>query len=523
MFRVSLSKKKLAAASSIWSLRVSLLPPSHKTSHHHYHDHLKISLSSTETIKPCSPTPSRLATFKLSLMDNHAPPLYVPFIFFYPPSAPTKQQDRFHTLKSSLAQTLTRFYPLAGRLSRSSAADGSSVPVVHCNDEGVPFSSATVDDGHDDSSSMARFLGKPLQLDSLQQFLPFPADFVYSTRALESAPQIAFRATAFPCGGLAIGVCLLHKIVDAATLADFMKLWSAVARSEEKTAAVGDTAYAHNRAATSLLPVRHDDVAAAAEDFVDGKQEGNKILARRFVFDEEAVYALKAKAKSSTVPNPSRTEAVAGFLWQSVMSAAAARAAASPAGPKPTSVVSVAAMMVNLRSRMNEPWPQYSVGNIIWAVPSLYCSDQQQQDIVDDEQQETKMLQELVEKLRASVAKLDKEFMEKVQGGDGRQEYMRNLESGIVTDALKKGSAVVPFIISSTIGLRLYDVDFGWGRPAWVSLAQFVNPTTNMVALLESPAGYGVEVWLTLHEKEMTMLEQESGFVSYAKNNNPVL
>ncbi|CAI0455423.1 unnamed protein product [Linum tenue] len=44
-----------------------------------------------------------------------APPLYVPFIFFYPPTAPTKQQDRFHTLKSSLAQTLTRFYPLAGR------------------------------------------------------------------------------------------------------------------------------------------------------------------------------------------------------------------------------------------------------------------------------------------------------------------------------------------------------------------------------------------------------------------------
>ncbi|CAL1357973.1 unnamed protein product [Linum trigynum] len=254
LVRAALSSKKPAA--SIWSLHrvLLLLPPSLKTSsnqYHHYYHH-KVNVSSTETIKPSSPTPAKLATFKLSLIDNDVPPIYVPFIFFFfpPPGStgPNPGVRRFETLKSSLAQTLTRFYPLAGRLSKSGDIDqAGSVPVVHCNDEGVPFSSATVD------FSVAEFLRKRLEVDSLLQFLPFTADPIVSD--LESAPQIAFRATAFPCGGLAIGVCMLHKIIDAATLADFMKLWSAVARSQEKTAAaaVGRGAYAHDRAATKAI------------------------------------------------------------------------------------------------------------------------------------------------------------------------------------------------------------------------------------------------------------------------------
>ncbi|CAI0455876.1 unnamed protein product [Linum tenue] len=392
LVRAALSSKKPAA--SIWSLHrvLLLLPPSLKTSSNHHYHH-KVSVISTETIKPSSPTPAKFTTFKLSLIDNDVPPIYVPFIFFFFPgpgsTGPNPGERRFETLRSSLAQTLTRFYPLAGRLSKSGGIDqAGSVPVVHCNDDGVPFSSATVD------LSVAEFLRKRLEIDSLQQFLPFTADPIVSD--LESAPQIAFRATAFPCGGLAIGVCMLHKIIDAATLADFMKLWSAVAKSEEKTAeaAVGG-AYAHDRAATSLLPLRHGDVPAVTEDLV---REQGKMLTRRLAFDEEAIHALKAKAKSDEIPNPTRTEAVAGFLWKHVMSAAAR--AASPDGSNTRSVASVAAM-------------------------SFHHHDQQQESLEDG----TKTIQELVHKLRSSVEEIDKEFIGKLQGRNGRQEYMRNLEA----------------------------------------------------------------------------------------------
>ncbi|CAI0455877.1 unnamed protein product [Linum tenue] len=494
LVRVALSKKP-AAASSIWSLHraILLLPPSLKPSSNQYHYyHHKVSVSSTETIKPSSPTPAKLATFKLSLIDNHVPPIYVPFIFFFP--APRNRgsnsiagEKKFETLKSSLAQALTRFYPLAGRLSKIGDINGAgSVPVVHCNDEGLPFSSATVD------LSMAQFLRKRIEIDSLEQFLPFPADLIVS--GLESVPQIGFRATEFPCGGLAIGVCFFHKIVDGPTLADFLKLWSAVARSEEKTAAavVGDSAYAHDLAATSLLPLRHDDVAAAPGDFVG---EQGKIVTRRLAFDEEAIHALKAIAKSDQIPNPSRSEAVGGFLWKHVMSAAAR--AASTDGSNPRSVVSIAM--------------------------SVHHNDHQH-DSLNDGTKTT--VQELVRKLRSSVAKLDKEFMTKLQGRDGRREYLMNLEAlwkPAIDAAVENETIVVPFRITSNIGMRFYDVDFGWGKPAWVTMARFPNPIPNLAVLLQSPVESGVEVWLTLHEKEMAILEQEPEFATYAKNNMPVL
>ncbi|CAI0384030.1 unnamed protein product [Linum tenue] len=148
LVRVVLRKKPAAASSSIWSLHRTQLsppPPSLTSSNHHYHHH-KINLTSAETIKPSSPTPAELATFKLSLIDNIVPPIYVPLIFFFDQNP--QGERNFDTLKSSLAQTLTRFYPLAGRLSKS---------VVHCNDEGVPFSTAAVD-GDINDSSLADFL-----------------------------------------------------------------------------------------------------------------------------------------------------------------------------------------------------------------------------------------------------------------------------------------------------------------------------------------------------------------------------
>ncbi|CAL1383413.1 unnamed protein product [Linum trigynum] len=92
-----------------------------------------------------------------------------------------------------------------------------------CNDEGVPFSSVEYP-----SMSITLFLSKQPQLDSLHQFLPFPSFLIRQTSIVKSAPHIAFKATVFLLGGVAIGACLLHKIVDAHTFFDFMKLWAIV-------------------------------------------------------------------------------------------------------------------------------------------------------------------------------------------------------------------------------------------------------------------------------------------------------
>ncbi|XP_039163142.1 stemmadenine O-acetyltransferase [Eucalyptus grandis] len=79
---------------------------------------MKIQVISKETIMPSSATPSPVQTYRFSLLDQLAPPFYVPVVLFY--SAPDPEQDFDHVniyekLKTSLSECLSCFYPLAGR------------------------------------------------------------------------------------------------------------------------------------------------------------------------------------------------------------------------------------------------------------------------------------------------------------------------------------------------------------------------------------------------------------------------
>ncbi|CAL1360689.1 unnamed protein product [Linum trigynum] len=482
-----------------------------------------ISSSSTEEtiiVRPSSPTPSHLAKFKLSLVDNHMAPCYVPLVFFYKNPAPTEGGKIFDALKSSLAHALTRFYPLAGRLLSSPSG---SLPVVHCNDEGVPFTFAAAGCGGESLDSFLR--GGPEIVDSLQRFLPFPAHMVGTPAGIESAPQIAFRATVFPCGGVAIGVCLLHKVIDGHTVADFMRLWAAIVRGgNERTVAGGGGPFAHNRGATWLFPARVGDVVPSVEDLEceeGGNKKKEKNVTRRFVFNEEAVSALKGRARSERLPKPGRSEAVGGLLWKSAVDAAAI--ASSPDEFKAGSVYSVAVMAVDLRYRLSEPCADYWVGNLMWGNISSYQNINQIHS-PDDETQTT--LQQLAHKLRSSIEKVDEDFMERIEGGGGREEYTRNEEMKckmLAAGAAGRESKAMYFVVSSLIRLGLYDVDFGWGKPVWIGMAKFADHVNNVILLMESPTGYGVEAWVALNEQDMALLERDDEFLAYVNNNQNVI
>lgn len=47
-----------------------------------------------------------------------------------------------------------------------------------------------------------------------------------------------------------------------------------------------------------------------------------------------------------------------------------------------------------------------------------------------------------------------------------------------------------------------YDIDFGWGRPKWASVGR------NLVVLMDTSDGKGIEVWLGLVEEDMAIFEK---------------
>lgn len=179
---------------------------------------MKIEIIKTETIKPSSPTPPHLKTFKLCLLDQFQPVVYGPVAYFYPAKNVTSGK-RSKQLKKSPSKALTIFYPIAWRINDNIT--------IECDDEGAQFVEAKF------HGLLSTFLEKPADPKVLQRFLPI----AFGSQKAGTWPLLLVQATFFDCGGLAIGVCLSHKCADATTMGMFMKSWAATSKGSAQIVA----------------------------------------------------------------------------------------------------------------------------------------------------------------------------------------------------------------------------------------------------------------------------------------------
>lgn len=154
-----------------------------------------------EVITPASPAPrDRL---QLSLFDLSCPEMYVLTIFFFKTRAGESSENITGRLKSSLPETLSRFYPLAGRI------EGIS---ISCNEEGAVFTEARTD------LLLSDFLKKKLDdIYSLGEFFPTMAP------SPGAWPLLTVKVSTFGSGsGVAVAVAISHHICDVASLLTFV-------------------------------------------------------------------------------------------------------------------------------------------------------------------------------------------------------------------------------------------------------------------------------------------------------------
>ncbi|KAL4602164.1 hypothetical protein ACB092_10G033800 [Castanea dentata] len=272
---------------------------------------LKTQIVSRTCIKPSSPTPHNLKTFELSLLEQLSLPIHANTTFFFPANAITTDPNLEFSRKSqlfqqSIADTLTRFYPLAGRLLDASAID--------CNDDGGFFVEARCD------SPLSDFLSKP-NFETLDQFLPTTDP---ETLELSKGSMWLIKFTKFSCCGTTVSVSLSHKIIDIASLLTLLKSWTEICRASLKIS-------------------------------------GDKFKIGRFVIRASKIAELKEKVISVIAREqyyPSRVELVLAKLWK----CAAAVVKSKTGSFKPT----VLFQGMNLRGRMDPPLPDTVFGNFVW-------------------------------------------------------------------------------------------------------------------------------------------------------------
>ena len=278
-----------------------------------------VQIVSREIIKPAPNCRTKLKeyddhqkTFKVSFMDMLSPECYIPITFFYPNTHyfNNKEETSFR-LKLSLSKTLAQFPILATKIKDNlihhSFDDDDDDDII-----GSLFVEANI------KMSLDEFLKSP-NLNLLNEFLPFP----FIPNQVEEPRQIGVQVNFFTCGGIGIGVSLLHTLIDGTTMSSFIKCWAKFCEDQEDYYE-GKFCGGDYSLTCSLFPYREVSngyrLISSETPFV--VEKGKKSTTRRFVFDEMAISKLKDKAKSTRVCNPTTVEVATCFIWKYAMKAA---------------------------------------------------------------------------------------------------------------------------------------------------------------------------------------------------------
>ncbi|OVA19046.1 Transferase [Macleaya cordata] len=482
---------------------------------------MKVEVVSRETIKPSCPTPHYHRTFNLSFLDQISPSLYTPYIFFYNNNnsnnndnhimASSSSRRRDIVIKKSLAETLTRFYPLAGRIK-----DADSL-IVDCNDDGVDYLEARVN-----NCALSQVIQHPDVRELEMKFLPFDPYFDdvseisnKSSSGFNSKALLAVQVNIFEeeyCGGMAIGVCMSHKIADALSLFTFINQWAATAR--EATEQIKSPFFG----LSYLFPAPRYDLMGFIQSPPIMKEE---IVTKRFVFGASKIADLQKQINRiiSTKSNdgggskdhdheynkPTSVEVVSAFIWRCFMDVNRAKKELGTAAAK----FCAASQSVNMRNRMVPPLPKTCFGNMVGFTVALstFCS-------TNGEAEKINQYPYLVSKLRESINKIDDVHIREMQTTNAFFNSMK-----LITESIISGETVL-IHISSFCRFPVYEANFGWGKPIFASPCKLA--IKNLVYLMDTGSGDGIEAWVSLTKEDMAEFEHDKellAFVSVGRSN----
>ncbi|KAL7128000.1 hypothetical protein ABFS83_14G286700 [Erythranthe nasuta] len=438
---------------------------------------MKVVVERRKLIKPLMATPSELSSYKISIIDELNPSMHVIRILYYPSSSSDSAAGKLSiiNLEESLARILPLFYPLAGRYIKEKH-------MVDCNDEGAEFSVASVDcdlvtvTGGGGGSSAAEQLNHllPLEIGAADE----PTD-----------PMLAVQINKFRCGGVAIGVCASHRISDSASLGIFLTAWADAAAGRNSVVIKPDFDSPEFFPSENLPPL----------DFGVSRTRDTSVVCDRFLLDKDAISILRDTACPdwrSTVAGggrpPSRVVVVSTVLTQALLRADRAKNGG-------VSRASLIAQAINVRERTIPPVPKHAWGTWVSLSYLEHNAEETNHSLEPDE------YPGLARKMRETT----------MQGVKDCPRILSDKQFGrwVLVDsyfnAAKKASSPDYKVIWITDWSKFgeYELDFGFGKPVWVSLADV--PLQDLFILMNTKDNDGIEAWVYLHESDMPFFQNE--------------
>ncbi|KAL6190512.1 hypothetical protein ACLB2K_036906 [Fragaria x ananassa] len=114
----------------------------------------------------------------------------------------------------------------------------------------------------------------------------------------------------------------------------------------------------------------------------------------------------------------------------------------------------------------------------------------------------------VMRQIRAEIDKIDNHYMKCLQQGDDHLSELNESVHSVISGEL------ITFSFSSFCRFPLYDNDFGWGKPTWVSSPPLTFK--NLVVFMDRKEADGIEAYISLEEEVMAKFETDIEFLAYA-------
>ncbi|GMJ08811.1 hypothetical protein like AT3G26040 [Hibiscus trionum] len=439
---------------------------------------MEVHVTSKQMVKPSCSNLNLLKPFKLSLLDQLSPTNYVPCVLFYakPGDSPIDGSQFSDRLKQSLSKALTQFYPLAGRTKNNL--------FVTDYEEGVPYVEARV------KGCLSDFIEQSEVLEALNQLLPC-RPFCYLQDS--AVPQLAIQVNIFDCGGIALAMCFFHKIIDASTIAAFLRTWAAFSLGSNGEIPDFDLSWPSSQL---FPPIESNSMSSNTELkgllFNEGRRR-----TRSFVFDANAIATLKSKARSKGLEHPSRVVSLNAFIWKHAM-----QAYTSVSGTRKPAIL---CQPVSIRQKMKPRLPDYSIGNLFLLPITTYNSIGKDTELTE--------LAYLVREAAKSVANDSHDLLQVSKTITEQQSQ--------IAEMVSKGNAEFYTSVSWLNHLDGKD-DFGWGEPTLFSIPGVDSHNReycNCFILKRARQHDAIEAWVTLSDEAMGFLEDDHEFLAFASPN----
>ncbi|GAB2294013.1 hypothetical protein Dimus_028229 [Dionaea muscipula] len=393
-----------------------------------------------------------------------------------------KYEEAVERLKDGLSSVLEEFYPLAGKLGK----DDDGVLRVEYDDDmdGVEMVEAIADD----QVSVNHLVAKD-DMSGLKGLLPY--NEILNLEGLHR-PLLAVQLTKLR-DGLAIGCAFNHAVLDGTSTWHFMSSWAEICNGSSTISVPPYHDRTKSRNTRVKLDLSHPPLPEHHSATNGAAPTPPPLRVRVFRFTESAIDKIKSKLNSqisdsgegggATSKVFSTFQSLSIHIWRAITLARQLK-------PEDYTVFTVFA---DCRKRVDPPMPESYFGNLIQAIFTVTAAGLL---VANPPEFGAGLIQKAIEAHDAAAI------------GKRNEEWEAN---PIIFQYKDAGANCVA--VGSSPRFRVYEVDFGWGKPESVRSGGN-NRFDGMVYLYQGKnGGRAIDVEISLDGKAMENLEQDKAFL----------